>query len=129
MIESSSPPFADRESQNRNSPLWTDCHGEKTRWLEVSLELLRLLPQWRPSTYPKGPPCVVPVLKELIWDAVTEVLSALQNLSIVGFKRSGPVNVCSIGEFIATRELSGHPVGVRQEKRGSDQLIRELMTT
>ena len=95
MIESPSPPFVDRElfdlreSQNRNSSLWADFHGED--WMAGTPT--PFLPQWRPSTYPKGAPCVVPVLKELIWDAVTEVLSALQNLFIEGFQRSGPVNV------------------------------------
>jgi len=54
---------------------------------------------------------VVPALQELSGERATEVLPALQNLSLTtsGWSPSGPLKE-AIEEFIATRQLYGHPV-------------------
>ena len=56
--------------------------------------------------------CVTPALRELVGEGVTEVLPALQNLFIINFESSGLIKE-AIGEFVAARELSGHPVIVQ----------------
>jgi len=54
---------------------------------------------------------VVPALRELSGERATEVLPALQNLSLPtsGWSPSGPLKE-AIEEFIATRQLYSHPV-------------------
>jgi len=56
---------------------------------------------------------VVPALRELSRERATEVLPALQNLSLTtsGSSPSGPLKE-AIEDFIATRQLYGHPVTV-----------------
>ena len=56
--------------------------------------------------------CVAPALRELVGEGVTEVLPALQNLFIVNFESSGLIKE-AIGDFVAAREHSGHPVTVQ----------------
>jgi len=59
---------------------------------------------------------VAPALRELAGERATEVLPALQNLSLTtsGSSPSGPLKE-DIEEFIATRQLYGHPVTVHYE--------------
>ena len=52
---------------------------------------------------------VASALQELIAVGVTEILPALQNIFLEGFRSSGPVPE-GIARFIAVRELSGRPV-------------------
>jgi len=56
---------------------------------------------------------VVPALRELSRERATEVLPALQNLSLTTsrWSPSGPLKE-TIEQFIATRQLDGHPVTV-----------------
>jgi len=59
---------------------------------------------------------VVPALRELSGERATEVLPALQNLSLTtsGSSPLGPLKE-AIEQFIATRQLDGHPVTVHYE--------------
>ena len=59
---------------------------------------------------------VAPALLELARERATEALPALQNLSLTmsGWLPSGPLKE-AIEEFIATRQLYGHPVTVHYE--------------
>jgi len=65
---------------------------------------------------------VIPALRELSGERATEVLPALQNLSLTtsGSSPSGPLKE-AIEEFIATRQLDGHPVTVHYEDTESDE--------
>ena len=56
-----------------------------------------------------------PVLQELAGERATEVLPMLQDLHIEGSQRSKPVEE-AIQQFIAARQLSGHPVAVRDHE-------------
>jgi len=60
---------------------------------------------------------VAPALQEISGERGTEVLPALQNLFLrtYGWQPSGPVKV-AIGEFMATRQLYGHPVAVHYKR-------------
>jgi len=72
---------------------------------------------------------VAPALRELSGERATEVLPALQNLSLTtsGSSPSGPLKE-AIEEFIATRQLYGHPVTVHYEVPESEeeQVCREV---
>ena len=59
---------------------------------------------------------VVPALREVAGERATEVLPALQNLSLTtsGGSPSRPLKE-DIEEFIAARQLDGHPVTVHYE--------------
>ena len=64
---------------------------------------------------------VAPALPELAEERATEVLPALQNLSLTtsGSSPSGPLKE-AIEEFIATRQLDSHPVTVHYEDTESE---------
>jgi len=81
---------------------------ENTQWLDllhpfVNVKDLQLSE--------KVAPCVAPALQELTGERVKEVLPALQNLSLHDFKASRPVEE-AIGQFVAARQFSGHPVAI-----------------
>jgi hypothetical protein len=54
---------------------------------------------------------IVPALQELDGGRTTEVLPALENIFLGGLGPSGPVQE-GIGQFVATRQVTGHPVAV-----------------
>jgi len=65
---------------------------------------------------------VVPALQELSGERATEVLPALQNLSLTtsGWSPSGPLKE-AIEQFISTRQLDGHPVTVHYKDTESEE--------
>jgi hypothetical protein len=85
---------------------------ENTQWLELlhpfaNVKNLHLLKN--------SLPCVAPALQELTGERATEVLPALQDLFLDGIKTSRPVEE-AIEQFVATRQVSGHPVAIRHEE-------------
>jgi hypothetical protein len=90
-------------------PHWQD-DIEISQWLELfhpftAVKELYISHDFAPS--------VALVLQELDGERVTEVLPALQTLLFDEPLPSGPVTVPEIiGEFIAARELVGHPIAV-----------------
>ena len=52
-----------------------------------------------------------PALQELVEGRATEVLPALENIFLEGLESAGPVQE-GIGQFVATRQVSGHPVTI-----------------
>jgi hypothetical protein len=62
---------------------------------------------------------VVPALQVLAGKEMTatEVLPELQNIFLEGQQPSGPIQN-AIGQFVAVRQLSGHPVAVHHRDRG-----------
>jgi hypothetical protein len=100
------------------SPDWQD-DIETSQWLEL----------FQPFTAVKDlyislefAPSIAPALKELVGERVTEVLPALQTLFLKEPLPSGPVQE-AIGQFVAARQLAGHPLAVsrweREEKEES----------
>ena len=65
---------------------------------------------------------VAPALRELTGERATAVLPSLQNLSLTmsGWSPSRPLKE-AIEEFIATRQLDGHPVTVHYEDTESEE--------
>jgi hypothetical protein len=59
---------------------------------------------------------VASALQDLVGERVTEILPALQNIFLEGFKSSDPVPE-GIAKFVAARELYGRPVIVRHQEK------------
>ena len=94
------------------SPQLQDDILENTQWLEflhqfTSIKDLELSKNIVPF--------VLPALGDLIGERATEVLPAIQNIFVVKLPSSGPVQE-AIDQFVASRQLSGCPVNVRQRK-------------
>ena len=88
-------------------PVWED-NIENTLWLE----LLRPFTAVRNLYLSKEfAPRIVPALQELNGSRTTEVLPALENIFLEGFEPAGPVHE-GIGQFVATRQVTGHPIAV-----------------
>ena len=66
-------------------------------------------------------PYVVLALQDLVGSRTTEVFPNLQNIFLEELRESGPVQE-GIGEFIATRQVTSHPIAVSRWDRdtGSD---------
>ena len=65
-------------------------------------------------------PRIAPALQELVEGRATEVLPALQNLFLEEPQQSGPVKE-AVGQFVAARQLSGHPISVFPWDRKNDE--------
>jgi hypothetical protein len=91
----------------QNELHWPDDNGN-SRWLEIfrPFAAMKYL-----SVFSKSMPHIVPALKELAGKRVTEVLPALQTLSLYGPLPPGPVRE-TIKQFVAARQLAGHPIAV-----------------
>jgi hypothetical protein len=91
----------------RYSPLvWKNDAIESTLWLQLlrpfaAVKNLRLSREIAPG--------IAPALQELVGARVTEVLPSLRKIFVQGLK---PLELFqeNIGQFVAARQLSGHPV-------------------
>jgi hypothetical protein len=79
-----------------------------TQWLEVFQQFTAVKHLYAPKECAES---IALDLQELVGERVTDVLPALESLSLEGLKSSGPIQE-AIGKFVAARELSGHPVAV-----------------
>ena len=116
VYSSSLPPLPTLEHlgihEKESSPVQWHGHiqGESTQWLELLRPFIFVK---KLVLSEKLVPFVAPVLQELVGERVTEVLPALQNLSLEGQPPSGPAKE-AIGQFIAARQLIGRPVAVHK---------------
>ena len=81
---------------------------ENSQWLEVLHPFAVVKDFYISSTLI---PLIAPALQELVGERVMEVLPALQTLFLEEPLPSGPVQE-SIGQFVAARQLAGHPIVV-----------------
>jgi len=88
-----------------SGPHWQD-DVENTQWLEFFHPFSGLKDLYLDK---KFAPLVAPALQELDAERGTEVLSALQNILAADLQPSGSVRK-ALGQFAATRGLSGRPV-------------------
>jgi hypothetical protein len=93
------------------SPRW-QSDIENSQWLEV-LHLFTAAGNLYLSK--EVSPRIAPALQELVGGRTTEVLPTLQSLSLE-VQPSGPVQE-AIGDFLAARQLSGHPIAVSSWER------------
>jgi hypothetical protein len=90
-----------------SKPDWQD-NVENVLWLELlhpfpAVKNLYLCNEFAPR--------VVPALQELIGVRTIEVLPALQNIFLEDLQSTGPVQE-GIQQFIAMRQVTGHPIAV-----------------
>jgi hypothetical protein len=86
---------------------WKD-NVENDQWLELlrpftAVKNLYLSEEFQPN--------MASALQELVGGRTTEVLPSLQNIFLAKFKPSGSFQE-AIGQFVAARQLSGHPIAV-----------------
>ncbi|KAF8495466.1 hypothetical protein F5888DRAFT_1711063 [Russula emetica] len=86
---------------------WTD-DIENDQWLELlrpftAVKSIYLSEEFQPIT--------ASALQELVGDRTAEVLPSLQKIFLARFEPSGPFQE-AIGQFVAARQLSGHPIVV-----------------
>ena len=85
---------------------------ENTQWLDLLRPFINVKDL---QLSEKVAPCVAPALQEITGERVTEVLPALQNISLHDFKASRPVEE-AIMQFVAARQFSAHPVAIHYEE-------------
>ena len=95
------------KTPNTSLEHWPD-NIENRLWLELlhpftALKILYISKEFVPR--------ILPALQELVGDRTTEVLPALQNLFLERREPSGTVQE-GIGQFIAQRQVTSHPVVV-----------------
>ena len=85
--------------------VWKDDAIENTLWLQLLLPFTVVKNLYLSNEFALG---ITATLQELV-GGTTEVLPSLQNIFLEGLEPSGPVRE-NIERFVATRQLSGHPI-------------------
>ncbi len=88
--------------------VWENDAIENNLWLELLLPFPAVKNLYLSKHFAPG---IAASLQEIVG---TEVLPSLQNIFVEGLEPSGPFQE-SIGQFVATRELSGHPITISVE--------------
>ena len=89
-------------------PHWPDDDIENTQWLEILRPFTIVEKLYLSELFASR---IAPALQVLVEERMTEVLPILQNIFVEGLQPSGPVQE-GIGQFVAARQLSGHPITV-----------------
>jgi len=96
--------------------IWKDDAIENTLWLQ----LLRPFAAAKNLYLSKeSAPGIATALQELVGERITEVLPSLRNIFVKGLEPSGPFQK-NIGQFVAARQLSDHPITVSVWDEGSN---------
>ncbi len=85
--------------------VWKDDAIENTLWLELILPFPAIKNLYLSKDFAPG---IMAALQEIVG---TEVLPSLQNVFVHGLEPSGPFQE-NIGQFVAARQLSGHPIAI-----------------
>ncbi len=93
--------------------VWKNDAIENTLWLELLLPFPAVKNLYLAKDFVPG---ITAGLQEIVG---TEVLPSLQNIFVEGLEPSGPFQE-NIGEFVAARELSGHPIAISVWEIDSD---------
>ena len=87
---------------------WHDDAIENILWLQLLLPFTAAKNLYLSKEFVPG---IAAALQELVGARITEVLPSLQNIFVEGFEPSGPLQE-NIGQFVAARQLSGHPIAI-----------------
>jgi F-box-like len=99
---------------SRNSQVvWNDDDIQNTLWLQLLLPFTAVKNLYVSKCFA---PSLAAALQELVGDRITEVLPSLQDMFVQGLKPSGPLQE-DIGQFVAARQLSNHPIAVSNWSR------------
>jgi hypothetical protein len=88
--------------------VWKNDGIENTLWLELLPPFTAVKNLYLSKEFAPG---IAATLEELVRSRTTEVLPSLQNIFVEGLKPSGPFQK-NIGRFVATRQLSDHPIAI-----------------
>ena len=88
--------------------VWKNDGIENTLWLELLLPFTGVKNLYLSKEFAPG---IADTLEELVGSRITEVLPRLQNIFVEGLEPSGPFQK-KIGRFVATRQLSDHPIAI-----------------
>ena len=97
-------------------PVWED-NTDNALWVELLHPFTTVKNLF---LFEKLVPRVVPALQDLVGGRGTEVLPTLQNVFIEGLQPSGHVRE-GIGNFVAARQLTSHPITVSRWDRYPNQ--------
>jgi hypothetical protein len=89
-------------------PGWQEDDVESTQWLELLRPFTSVEQLYLSELFASR---IAPALQVLVEERMTEVLPILQNIFLEGLQPSGPVQE-GIGQFVAARQLSGHPITI-----------------
>jgi hypothetical protein len=87
--------------------VWKDDAIENTLWLQLLLPFTAVKNLYLSEEFAPG---IAAALQELV-GGITEVLPSLQNIFVDGLGPSGPFQE-NIGQFVAVRQLSDHPIAI-----------------
>jgi hypothetical protein len=88
--------------------VWKNDAVENTLWLQLLLPFTAVKNIHLSKEFAPG---IAAALQELVGGGITEVLPSLQRIFVEGLEPSGPFQK-SIGQFVAARQLSGHPITI-----------------
>ncbi|KAF8495477.1 hypothetical protein F5888DRAFT_1635540 [Russula emetica] len=88
--------------------VWKNDAIENTLWLQLLLPFTAVKKLYLSEGFAPG---IAATLQELVGGRITEVLPSLQNIFVEKFEPSGPLQE-NIGQFVAARQLSGHPIAI-----------------
>jgi hypothetical protein len=97
----------DIREDRRWLPVWQD-DMEHSQWLELLQPFTAVKDLYLSKQVALR---VVPFLQEISEETIPEVLPSLQNLFLEESQASGPIQEAT-GQFVAARQLSGHPVAI-----------------
>ena len=86
---------------------------ESVQWLEILKPFTAAKTLYLPKEIAQ---CIAPALQELVGERAARVLPALESIFLEDLESLGPVEDV-IGQFVAARQLSGHPVAVSHWNR------------
>ena len=94
--------------------VWKNDSIENTLWLELLLPFTAVKNLYLSKEFAPG---IAAALQELVGNRITEVLPSLQSIFVEGLEPSGLFQE-NIGQFVAARQLSGHPIAISVWDRG-----------
>jgi hypothetical protein len=90
--------------------------NKNTLWLQLLLPFTTVKNLYLSREFAPG---IATTLRELVGGGITEVLPSLQNIFVAGLEESGQVPE-NIGQFVAARQFSDHPIAISVWDKGSD---------
>jgi len=95
-------------------PVWKNDAIENALWLRLLLPFAAVKNLYLSK---KIAPVIAAALQELVGGRITEVLPSLQNILVEWLEPSEPFQE-NIGQFVAARQLSDHPIAISVWDRG-----------
>jgi hypothetical protein len=96
--------------------VWKNDSIDNILWLRLLLPFTAVKKFYLSKEFVPG---IAAALQELVEDRITEVLSSLQNIFVEGLEPSVPFQK-NVGQFVAARQLSDHPIAIYDWDRDSD---------